>query len=89
MNLRTAAASLAALLVTVPALGKDYAVILSDIDKQVLLSLLDTAVKSQGLAVAQNALVLAGKINAAGEVVERKDALPKDAPPTPSEETPK
>jgi hypothetical protein len=83
MKFAATAVVLVILFATATAHAKDYAVVLNDNEKQVLLNLLDIATKSQGLAVAQSALFLAQKINTAGEVVEHKDAVPA-APPAPS-----
>lgn len=66
-------------LVTLPAQAADYAVIINDAEKTALIQALDEAVKSKGLAIARNVVILVDKITSAPSVTEQKqEEKPKE-----------
>ena len=87
MKLRTVAA-LAALLgiamMATPVAAADVTITLNDNEQAALANLLDTAVRAQGLGVAQNALALYDKLLAA----RKAPTEPKAAPVTPPSAAP-
>ena len=62
-----------------PAVAKEHMVILNDLERDAMRELLDVAVRASGLQgnAARNAVILLDKINAAPEVVERKEETPE------------
>lgn len=69
---RTLSAAFLLLLLTLSASATDYAVMLNDTERAVLIELIDAAVKARGLDVAPNAVYLANKIKSAGVVTDQK-----------------
>jgi hypothetical protein len=67
-----------------PAAAKDYMLTVNDQERAALKEILDVAVKASGIqnaGITRNALYFLGKIEAAPEVVERKDDEPSKEPP--------
>jgi len=67
----------------VPAEGRDVMIVLNDQEQAALRRVLDSATKAEGIQIAPMTVYLMNKLNAAMEVVERKeDSKPatKDAP---------
>lgn len=83
MMLRLTIAAL--LLATASARSADRAIVANEQEVTALIQLIDEAVKSKGLSVAQAALYWVNKLQAAPMVTDRKDEpspsdKPKDAP---------
>lgn len=69
-------------LMCTPVMAKDYMVVLNEQELAAMRELLDAAVRASGLHgnATRNAVILMDKINAAPEVVERKDGTTPEVP---------
>ena len=71
----------AAILLSGAANAKEYALILSESERQALVVIIDAAVKAQGVQIIDSAGTLLGKVRAANEVVPHQDTPPQPQPP--------
>jgi hypothetical protein len=70
------------MLLAAPVAAKDYMLSLNDQERAALREILDAAVRANGLvgSVTRNSVFLLDKLNAAPEIVERKDDEQKEPP---------
>lgn len=60
--------------------AKEYALFLSESERQALVVIIDAALKAQGIQIIDSAGTLLGKVRAANEVVPHVDNPPQAAP---------